>query len=836
MIQSFPYLGAGLLTAFLLWKMLAVLLNLTPRSNWWWPLRDADEEQLQGLGVIVLVLLAGLSTVALAIYPVAYFIRIWVPLLGWTAAFLVASGNWTRRVLRRTAVIALLAIGAVFFRVGSNYGIASEATAARDTVQALSRRAVADDLTTISNDIQKARIEADKLSASSVDLRRTVLAELEDAVEVLGRGESPEAVDVSPLDKAGAESTLNKAISHIAERLATKPVSKRQFKEALAQLCPALDETQREGFKECAGEQFQLFHDTDPVSLATLRLRLAKFKQVVLGRDEDKKAVEAAEAALIASITSPEVPKFAEVLGKGAEAMATSIRPNSGSSLVPDVTFWAIFLSFLYFLWRAVERTSAQKAAGPVSIGLAGFDPVKAKEEDAAEKVASKEEGGLEKSELTDPTSEETKDVQERVFKVALLLNLREPSTVPRSASSSSLTDLIELPDPVGKPLGALVKTFRDLFSKEGGYLVKGELIDPSGKAGKWRVLIRVMDQWSGEQTFVGTASGVGPKEACRTAGFMAAAVILERSPRIPSWARWDKATAQGLAANHADVEPSVEAFEAAVSRAPASGVLLTKLGDEYSIKEQHTKALMMYARAVAAHPRFLEANYRMAIGAGLVAREPDAWCNSPISERKRTAEQLQRASDALFLGLTLNTLAFDSGENVKRKLLDLADEVLARLERSYSFRQVAARALRRSERAVWWPMLTSPARFGRAGEIRWLMKSARLTTCCEKARATSNLSLDQKLTSESERVGRVARDRRSDYGLSYNLACFHARRGQADQACTWLETSLQHPESVQMSEWIGKDPDLKALHGNSRFEWVISHLSAAEKEGLSDE
>ena len=63
-----------------------------------------------------------------------------------------------------------------------------------------------------------------------------------------------------------------------------------------------------------------------------------------------------------------------------------------------------------------------------------------------------------------------------------------------------------------------------------------------------WKVLVRVTDVTNGQQISIKTVTAATPNDACRQAGLWAAAIILERSTRVPSWAHWSTATTDSLA------------------------------------------------------------------------------------------------------------------------------------------------------------------------------------------------------------------------------------------------------------------------------------------------
>jgi tetratricopeptide (TPR) repeat protein len=56
-----------------------------------------------------------------------------------------------------------------------------------------------------------------------------------------------------------------------------------------------------------------------------------------------------------------------------------------------------------------------------------------------------------------------------------------------------------------------------------------------------------------------------------------------------------------------------------------------------------------------------------------------------------------------------------------------------------------------------------------------------------------------------------------------YNLACFHALRGDRDRAMAFLQRGME--ELGWFSTWLADDPDLESLHGDPEFEAILEEL-----------
>jgi tetratricopeptide repeat protein len=56
-----------------------------------------------------------------------------------------------------------------------------------------------------------------------------------------------------------------------------------------------------------------------------------------------------------------------------------------------------------------------------------------------------------------------------------------------------------------------------------------------------------------------------------------------------------------------------------------------------------------------------------------------------------------------------------------------------------------------------------------------------------------------------------------------YNVACIAALQGRSDEAFTLLREAVEHGLSPGEDLRIASDPDLKALHGDPRFETLVA-------------
>ncbi|MGB2889925.1 MAG: tetratricopeptide repeat protein, partial [Candidatus Acidiferrales bacterium] len=81
----------------------------------------------------------------------------------------------------------------------------------------------------------------------------------------------------------------------------------------------------------------------------------------------------------------------------------------------------------------------------------------------------------------------------------------------------------------------------------------------------------------------------------------------------------------------------------------------------------------------------------------------------------------------------------------------------------------------------------------------------------------------------------RVLGPNHPDTALStYNLACFAAREDKRDEAISLLREAIDHGLAPEADLQVEKDPDLKSLHGDPRFDAIVTdakqHVAAAQK------
>ncbi|HEY5878846.1 MAG TPA: hypothetical protein VIU11_08040, partial [Nakamurella sp.] len=464
---------------------------------------------------------------------------------------------------------------------------------------------------------------------------------------------------------------------------------------------------------------------------------------------------------------------------------------------------WALIAIIALLFWRMIQLRSYDQLPGPVTI--------------TPNTTKSPHDG--------DPS---TIDIQKATLRASVLRNLSEPGAIPGSSAIEPVTDLLEIPGISDTWYSVIIAALKSIVRTPRGSEITFDVVPSEEPGGPWTVLVRVSGAGASSEIDVGTQTGPNGIEACRAAGFWAAAVVLARSTRIASWARWDKDTSQALARFDDPARQATADLECAVAQAPSSGVLLQKLAFNYAIDGRAMDAISASARAVAAHPRYSIARYRLAVGLNMLTEHTESWNDSSLADRRRIAEQIRRAAKAM--GVSDSTLSRldsliggprtgDPADDPATVFGKVADAMFVRIKQTMTWPVIITRALRRSERDVWWP--PGIKKFGRDSLLhyaRWTAKSLRL--------------INNPNGREMRRVEKRAAKSWSWYQLSYNLACMSSRKGDPDTALTWLETSLERPGSWQMSDrWIDADSDLEPIRQTVRYRWLHRQLHPEQGE-----
>ncbi|MCM0639380.1 TPR end-of-group domain-containing protein [Cellulomonas wangsupingiae] len=547
--------------------------------------------------------------------------------------------------------------------------------------------------------------------------------------------------------------------------------------------------------------------------LAMVQLRLAEHRQAVLTRDDDDAAVAAAREALAdaraAEFSTPDEVPVATAVAAGADAVLNDALPgDDGPPVAFGTAAWILLAAAAVLAWTRIERVSTSQDLGPVTIELTS----------------------------TSPSDSEEHARQREAFRVSVLRNISEPRAVPGS-SKGPVADLSETVA-TGIPwLQAVLTLLQRSLNAPTGYRALVDVAPLGPTPPQWTAMARVVDATNGAQLGVKAIFADDAVSACCIAGYWAAASLIGQSSRVPSWNRFTETTAEALAAWMQGSGDTVEALERAVARAPSSGVLLVQLANAYELAGRRTDALELYARAVAAHPTYLAAVYRLTVAVTMLALEREdqaTWSTLAPRDRLRIGRQVRAACRQL--GVPDGTSAFLTAPRTAPAtwygcFWALSQALYARLGRRQAWWAAGVRLLRRSERPTLWARgADGVSRTERLRRARWVTRAGRLLTAgpAPSARTRARAAASAPSGPELRRVAHEADDHRSWWQTSYNLACYYARRGDSGKALAYLETALSRRGSEQMAGgWLAADPDLVSLRSEPGFVRIRQALTA---------
>lgn len=389
-------------------------------------------------------------------------------------------------------------------------------------------------------------------------------------------------------------------------------------------------------YQPCTNAEWATPAGTDDVAdaLARAEAAVADLAVAVKGRADGRgEALELAEAALAAAESSEaegEEADLADLVREGGDAIVSAVPVVGGRDLpiALAVVGWAALGVLALLGYRRLEITNAGIGRGAVSFG-----PL--------------EGGGDDQEEL------------QAIFRRYVLENAVEPGALPGTSSSAALSSLTEVSsDPASKLVAALLKLFQDATASTSGYLVDAtyHTHPPSGVGAEdeeieHEAFARLRDARTGA-TLDQRASPAATRDlALRTAGYWAAAAVLERDRRSPTWASWTASSSDALAAydeaRHRG-EGSKQKLEQAALEAATSGLLLLRLANEKDIEGERIEALELLLRAGIAHPRYPQARYRLAVTFSMIAGTYETtWGQATVPTRRRVVAMTERCATA---------------------------------------------------------------------------------------------------------------------------------------------------------------------------------------------
>jgi hypothetical protein len=713
----------------------------------------------------------------------------------WLLALVTIAYEWVRRNLILASVVTVLALGGFIARAGyddlrsTEHGQRTDAVAAATGAQAqlaaaIAPQALADDAKSARQDLVAVLFEVTPanipaaLRQAAADIYRNTPTTFDQPVN--------QAL-VDNFDQLAANQPQNTAPVVIGLRngvhafVAAVDAAAARFSSPAAVL----------------GGKLQTAIDTAKANVDTrnwpgdehaMNVALAAYRAAVTGTAADKSAYQAAANAPVPSADSG--VGLLDAVTDGPQALWVAATGKNLRPLVPGPLGWVLLGALALGIWGALLRTNAMQAAGPVSIQDDGKN----------EKLLS-------------------------VLRVAVLENLTEPGSAPGAGSNNPVTDLIEAVGGGLGPIGKILDVVYKVAGRRYGYEVTTD-INVDDATHRTTVLVK-LKSIAGQQTFatqrIDRDTG---EEAMRVAGLWAAGKLLEMSTRVPSWAAWNADTAEALSTAFLD-DPPIGQLETAVANAPGSGILLAMLGQRYERAGRRFDAIEVYARAVAAHPRYVIARYRL--GAALAAMRDDvAWQQATKLERAQLWRCLDRAAVALRISATAMPLRADDVQVQRQMFMQQARRFLHELDIDTRLWHRLVAAFRRSERDAIAPVAL----------IHWTKPGARFHPLVKSVCMAYADGKDFR----ADRLVSYASKPRRWWQVSYNAACglaYHlpaaaaadspaaaTRDKQRDLAMSMLEQALLKPGIEQLSaEWVLQDIDLADLRGDPRFASYVKQL-----------
>jgi hypothetical protein len=654
-----------------------------------------------------------------------------------------------------------------------------------------------------------------------------------------------------------------------------------------------------------ATETRQLFVARAAAQLATADLQLARALGDEQASESDTSAARSTQAqARDALQTAEQVTRLdvARALSAGTGVIVDGLlEDESQFPLAAGIIVWTLGAAAVVALIRWTSVRNSTRGLGPVSFGVP------------------------EQDKDWEPCAER--------FRIHLLDNVPEPGSVPNAETLSEVASLVgtAVPNAAGSSriVADALESLRSAILVERGYAVQVAVVRRPGDEKAGAAPSPVGDVISTDADPTPTTSGPGPESngtdvkglvvrvrkartgalmeqrefpflretdrevTVREAALWAAAVIISDSRSVPGWARWSPDACRplarlGQAQRNVEARPDKNAsgdgdkfetfrvfeLEEAIRLSPESGRLLLELAHAEERARHFGAALGHTLDAVALYPRYLDARYRLACEAGLLARELDgqqeAAEEAVASEEDATRDtsdqrmkDLKRLNSAVLrhLGdehpLAKALAAYQEAPGKCTAARHLADELqfLSLRERERERRRrwpvvLAWNAMHATERDLWLPVLWQHRR---RSDLQRRVKSAKLITlrqCNDKLRQRHPENKDEQpkikqLDKDNQRLERRAERLRKQaercdviWQVPYNLACYYATAGSANDLKTakrLLERAHMAREGSQLSrEWVDFDPDLKPLKDQNGA-WWGQFLERCRSETIRD-
>jgi hypothetical protein len=511
----------------------------------------------------------------------------------------------------------------------------------------------------------------------------------------------------------------------------------------------------------------------DPRRLDLLRadavLAIARYQLAVAASGDQAAAqsnvtkLEAADrAALAATLEPPASLPVISAVTKGANEVASSLPGSSDVPIELELAGWVVLAVLALALIRLLSTRNATYSLGPVSM-----DPPKGT--DGAK----------------DGSSPSVALAEVETFRTYLLQNLPEPGAIPGGRTAAAMTDIAGAVDVPGVPIAAFVKAIVTAINVPSGYSVEYRDIanltadeaapatgsDPAG-AEESAIAVRIRAVGSDRLLDQTTHRGTDRDALLRQGAYWAAARIIQSSRSVPPWARWDAATSQALARYFLDTDGAkgdLASLREAANLAPTSGLLALELSQREAIAGDLVGSLLHALQAATLYPRYINARYRLAVSAGMLAAADHPLTASGAGTYEEKAalrdaltrygeatghnhvavQELRACLEALLVAAPAAPVAEDGGApsaaevDLPYVLCRLAEAELDDCRRLTWWPRIAINALRSDERRFWWLLLWG---WQQRKDRQLIAKSSRLVVAARSARRVKSYQVFERL------------------------------------------------------------------------------------------
>ncbi len=480
------------------------------------------------------------------------------------------------------------------------------------------------------------------------------------------------------------------------------------------------------------------------------------------------------------------------------------------------------------------------------------------------------------------PVRIDADDSKKAELGVYLARNIPEPGTVPGSEAISTVTDLLAAESgPAATWIDRIGRAISNAFNVPAGYDVKFAVVggDRAGQADaaadaewlsvKHGVSALVSDTRTRRQLALRTFFGSSDENPWRTAAYWAAAVVQERCIEVPPWATWRTSASPALSVYYANEDMGSderqEQLNKALRDAPDNALLLMHAAGKYDLGGKTIDSFLLALRAATSHPNYLLGRYRLAIQASSMAVDTESWDTVDERVRQEICQLLSEpagrgsvpsesaaAAEALHKVWSCppdEPLDEDAKVSAQRALVKMGRDRAESLHHDLAVVRLIPGLLRRTERKATFAMFQSSdlglslrKRLRDLASSVVVMASVRERRFVGAGQQPAEASPGDK-KNEGKLVAR-AEKRESGWQLAYNVACLFAVRAElpdeqersdacVDRAFEFLSRALERPGSAKLVRgWVEKDPDLKSLRGDPRYQELLQALGSEVPTG----